>query len=85
MAHRSVGHPVGLETILKVKCRRHLDGPHLRAMTSWVWAHTRHCYGLVPGWAAAGEGGGAVEVAPGKLTTGACCAAALAANGVACL
>src|SRR5580704_16943869 len=37
-------------------------------------------YGCVPGCAAAGAGGGAVLVAPGKLTTGADCAAALAAN-----
>jgi len=35
------------------------------------------------GWAAAGAGGGAVLVAPGKLTTGADCAAVLAAKGVA--
>src|SRR5580698_7492275 len=41
-------------------------------------------YGCVPGCAAAGAGGGAVLVAPGKLTTGADCAAVLAANGVAC-
>jgi acetyl-CoA C-acetyltransferase len=34
-------------------------------------------YLAVPGWAAAGAAGGAVEVAPGKLTTGADWAAAL--------
>ena len=33
MAHRSVGHPVWTAIILKLKRRRHLDGPHLRAMT----------------------------------------------------
>jgi len=33
MAHRSVGHPVGLAIGLKVKRRHHVDGPHLRAMT----------------------------------------------------
>src|SRR5579862_5550854 len=40
--------------------------------------------GWVPGWAAAGAGGGAALCAPGN-TVGADCAAALAANGVACL
>jgi methionine biosynthesis protein MetW len=33
MAHRSVGHPVGFSKFLKMKHRRHLDGPQLRAMT----------------------------------------------------
>src|ERR1043165_4076411 len=40
MAHRSVGHPVGLVIILKVKRWRHLDGPHLRAMTSLGYGET---------------------------------------------
>src|SRR6185503_10697141 len=38
MAHRSVGHPVGLAIVLKVKRRRHLGGPHSRAMTSWIFS-----------------------------------------------
>jgi len=33
MAHRSVGHPVGFAIVLQLERRRHLDGPHLRAMT----------------------------------------------------
>src|SRR4051812_37774957 len=45
----------------------------------------RYGFGVVPGCAAAGAGGGAALLAPGKLTTGADCAAVLAANGVACL
>ena len=35
----------------------------------------RYGFGTEPGWAAAGAGGGAVLLAPGKLTTGADCAA----------
>src|SRR5437868_5887685 len=33
MAHRSVGHPVGLAIVLKVRRWRHLGGPYSRAMT----------------------------------------------------
>src|SRR5690349_514313 len=31
----SVGHPVGFAIILEIDRRRHLDGPHSRAMTIW--------------------------------------------------
>ena len=34
MAHRSVGHPVGLAINLKPKRRLHLGGPQSRAMTA---------------------------------------------------
>ena len=33
MARRSAGHPVGFAIVLQIKRRRHLDGPHVRAMT----------------------------------------------------
>jgi len=32
MAHRSVGHPVGFAIVLQSGRRRHLGGPHSRAM-----------------------------------------------------
>ena len=60
----------------------------MRQKQARIAAKNRVIYGLVgcvPGCAAAADGAGAVLVAPGKLTTGADWAAALAAKGVACL
>lgn len=77
-----IDNPSGQGRKTRRRCRGY-DPAEKRKYDPEVFHHGG--YGCVPGGAAAGDGDGAAVVAPGKLTTGADCAAALAANGVACL